>query len=109
MSTFQVETPQAKLEFEILDDQKVVLMRCNTNDLSQEPAAAKAEFTITEVQLSGRNFHHRGATLIDSNPGSALQYVSHNISKTADGKVLAIVQKSPAGELQATQYLITPN
>lgn len=104
MSTFQVETPQAKLEFEILDDQKVVLMRCNTNDLSQEPAAAKAEFTITEVQLSGRNFHHRGATLIDSNPGSALQYVSHNISKTADGKVLAIVQKSPAGELQATQY-----
>lgn len=103
MSGFEVQTKAARLGFEIVEG-KVVLTRMNTNDLSHLSDELKKNFQIAEVQVTGRNFHHKGISFVDTNPGRDLKYVSHVIDEKDDGKLLTVLQKNDAESLSVTSY-----
>lgn len=105
MSTFNVQTNSARLGFEInADNNKIIMTTVNSNDLSQADAEMKKHFQIAEVQVTGRDFHHKGVSFVDTNPGRDLKYVTHNIKDTNNGKLLAIVQEDEEKTLRVTSY-----
>ena len=79
MSTFIVETETARLGFEILENNKIILTAVNSNDLSESDLELKKHMTLTEIQITGKNFHHKGLSFVDTNPGRDLQYVDHAV------------------------------
>lgn len=103
MNNITVTTPAAKLTFEI-DQGHVRLTTFNSNDLSQAPEDVKEHLQIAEVQITGRNFHHKGVSFVDTNPGRDLTYVRHTTTETPNGKQLAIVQEDAEQTLQVTSY-----
>ncbi|EEI71843.1 glycoside hydrolase family 36 protein [Lentilactobacillus hilgardii] len=104
MSSFNVETDSAKLGFEILDNHKIILTTVGTNDLSKVDAELKQHMTLTEVQITGRNFHHKGLSFVDTNPGRDLTYVRHTIEENRAGKLLKVVQEGENRQLEVTNF-----
>ncbi|MCO7127487.1 alpha-galactosidase [Sporolactobacillus shoreicorticis] len=102
MLSFDVETKSAKLGFELLEDNKVILSTVGTNDLSAAGSELKQHMTLTEVQITGRNFHHKGVRFVDTNPGRDLKYVSHEIKENESGKLLKVVQEDEKKQLKTT-------
>lgn len=103
MTTISVKTQAAHLEFEIQDG-SVMMTRVNTNDLGSASQEMKKHFQIAEVQITGRNFHHKGVSFVDANPGRDLKYVKHQIVDQPDGKLLSIQQEDSQHELLVTSY-----
>lgn len=101
MPTFNVTTHSARLGFEINDD-KIMMTVVNSNDLSNANSEMKQHFQIAEVQVTGNNFHHKGVSFVDTNPGRDLNYVTHSIQDTDNGKVLTIVQEDAGKQLRVT-------
>ncbi|WP_238698449.1 hypothetical protein [Weissella paramesenteroides] len=64
MNTFIVETETAKLGFEILENNKIILTTVNSNDLSRSDLELKKNMTLTEIQITGKNFHHKDLVLL---------------------------------------------
>ena len=102
MSVFTVETEATKLGFEVLDDQKVILAVVGSNDLSHSDADLKQHMTLTEVQVTGCNFRHKGISFVDTGPGSELRYVRHEVSATEDGKLVRVLQRAQDLPLEVT-------
>lgn len=104
MSFFSVKTNSSQLGFEILKNHKIILTRVGTNDLSKADSKLKEHMMLTEVQITGQNFHHKGLSFVDTHPGSDLRYVSHKVSDNQTGKLLTVVQQDLAKQLQVTNY-----
>ena len=104
MSTFTIETNAAKLGFEVLDSQKVILTTVGSNDLSGADDELKQHMTLTEVQVTGRNFHHKGISFVDTSPGADLRYVSHEVSDNEAGKLVRVLQRAQDLPLEVTAF-----
>lgn len=104
MNTFIVETETAKLGFEILENNKIILTTVNSNDLSRSDLELKKNMTLTEIQITGKNFHHKGLSFVDTNPGKDLKYINHEIHANAEGKLLVIQQIDTEKQLEVTNY-----
>ncbi|MCH4163150.1 MAG: alpha-galactosidase [Lentilactobacillus diolivorans] len=103
MTNFIVQTDSAKLGFEIYQD-KIILPIVNSNDLSNADSEIKQHLQLAEVQITGRNFHHKGVSFVDTNPGRDLRYVSHHVDDESDGKILAIIQEDTEKSLRVTNF-----
>ncbi|AWP46162.1 alpha-galactosidase [Levilactobacillus brevis] len=103
MLGFEVQTNSAHLGFEVVEG-KIALTRVNTNDLRNLSDELKKNLQITEVQVTGLNFHHKGISFVDTNPGRDLQYVSHTVEDQDDGKLVTIVQKNVVASLSVVSY-----
>ncbi len=103
MESFDVRTAQAHLGFEI-NQGKVALTVMNSNDLSAADDDLKQHLQIAEVQVTGRNFHHKGVGFVDTNPGRDLRYVRHEVHDETDGKLLTIVQEDAERTLQVSSF-----
>lgn len=101
MSIFEVKTESACLGFEI-DGDKIILTKVNSNDLSDADDEMKKHMYLAEVQITGRNFHHKGVRFIDTNPGRDLKYVSHKVHSTENGKIILITQRDDDQSIQVT-------
>ncbi|WP_367376283.1 alpha-galactosidase [Lentilactobacillus kefiri] len=104
MKNIAVDTDSAQMEFEILDNQHVALVKMNQNDLKSLSDAQKQELIITELQITGENFHHKGINLVNSTPGSDLKYASHNVEELSNGKLLTIVTEDSNTNVTVTNY-----
>lgn len=104
MSTFIVETETARLGFEILENNKIILTAVNSNDLSESDLELKKHMTLTEIQITGKNFHHKGLSFVDTNPGRDLQYVDHAVHDNAEGKLVVIQQVDADKQIAVTNY-----
>ena len=104
MSTFTVETKATKLGFEILENRKIILTMVGSNDLSHADEEIKGQMTLTEVQVTGQNFHHKGVSFVGTNPGAELTYVSHEVSENAVGTRVSVVQRSLDVPIEVTAY-----
>jgi alpha-galactosidase len=104
VSAFDVETNSAKLGFERLDDHRIILSTVDTNDLSAADPELKQHMTLTEVQITGRNFHHKGVCFVDTNPGRDLTYISHKVEENENGKLLKVIQEDEKKQLRTTNY-----
>ncbi|WP_137598172.1 glycoside hydrolase family 36 protein [Paucilactobacillus kaifaensis] len=102
-SSFTIQTAKAVLVFELIDN-KVVLSRLNSNDMTSWSEKLKQNNYLTEVQITGKNFHHKGVSFVNSNPGMELEYVSHETTNTDDGKLLSVVQRDPEGQIETVNY-----
>lgn len=98
MKQIVAKTDQAQLIFEIQNN-RVLLVKMNNNDLRDAPDNIKTHFGITELQITGRNFHHKGLSFVDTNPGSDLIYQKHQLSLTETGKQLVITQTDVSGKI----------
>ena len=103
MSEIKVATDQASIKFEI-EDRRIMLTDINSNHLSGEADELKQHMYLAEVQVTGKNFHHKGIKLTDSNPGRDLHYCSHGIENNTFGKLVSIVQHDEAESLAVTSY-----
>ncbi|PTM22876.1 alpha-galactosidase [Lactobacillus sp. PFC-70] len=103
MDKLIVATPAARLGFEI-DQNQIRLTVVNSNDLSTADPELKQHFQLAEVQVTGRNFHHKGVSFVDTNPGRDLKYLRHTITETPNGKQVAVTQVDAAQTLQVTSY-----
>lgn len=103
MPTISVETDSAVLGFELKAD-KIILTRVNTNDLSHVTDELKSHMYLVDVQVTGKNFYHKGVKYNETNPGRDLIYVDHQISTTKTGKRIAITQQTPEHDLQVNSY-----
>lgn len=103
MPTISVETDSAVLGFELKAD-KIILTRVNTNDLSHITDELKSHMYLVDVQVTGKNFYHKGVKYNETNPGRDLIYVDHQISTTETGKRITITQQTPEHDLQVNSY-----
>ena len=103
MKKITVETPTAKLGFEI-DQDKIILTIVDTNDLSDAEPELKKHLQLAEVQVTGRNFHHKGVSFVDTNPGRDLLYRNHTITTLANGKQVAVIQEDADQSLRVTSF-----
>lgn len=103
MPTISVETDSAVLGFELKAD-KIILTRVNTNDLSHVTDELKSHMYLVDVQVTGKNFYHKGVKYNETNPGRDLIYVDHQISTTETGKRITITQQTPEHDLQVNSY-----
>lgn len=104
MTRFEVSTTSTKLVFEVLDDKKVALIQVGSNDLSNVDEETKKQMTLTEVQVTGENIHHKGVGFVATEPGSNLQYLNHQVINMPQGKQLAVVQINRETGLKVTNY-----
>lgn len=104
MTRFEVSTTSTKLVFEVLDDKKVALIQVGSNDLSNVDEETKKQMTLTEVQVTGENIHHKGVGFVVTEPGSNLQYLNHQVINMPQGKQLAVVQINRETGLKVTNY-----
>ncbi|GEP73932.1 glycoside hydrolase family 36 protein [Weissella thailandensis] len=104
MTYITVTTKQAKLKFEVLDNQKVALIQVNSNDLSALTEQQKQQLTITEVQVTGENFHHKGLNFVNTTPGVNLVYQSYQVDELASGKLLKITTQAKKQQLVVENY-----
>ncbi|AYM01613.1 glycoside hydrolase family 36 protein [Levilactobacillus yiduensis] len=103
MENFAVETDHAQLKFEVAQE-KVRLVVMNSNDLRAADDELKQHLQIAEVQVTGRNFHHKGVGFVDTNPGRDLRYVRHTVVDESDGKLLTVVQEDTDHTLRVSSF-----
>lgn len=104
MTYINVTTKHATLKFEILENKKVALIQVNSNDLSALTEQQKQQLTITEVQITGENFHHKGLNFVNTTPGTNLIYQSYQVDERDNGKVLKITSQDNNQQLVVDNF-----
>ncbi len=104
MKELCVSTTNSKLKFEILNNKKIALIQVNINDLSNLTDAQKEHLVITELQVTGDNFHHKGLSFVNTSPGANLTYLTHEVDQLTNGKLLKITSQDPKKRLIVTNY-----
>lgn len=104
MGKISVSTPATTLGLEVLDTGAVALSRVGSNDLSQVDNQNKKQMTLTEVQVTGENIHHKGVGFVSTEPGSSLHYLSHQVTDNDQGKLLTVIQKNKTGNLKVINH-----
>jgi alpha-galactosidase len=104
MKELCVSTTNSKLKFEILNNKKIALIQVNTNNLSNLTDAQKEHLVITELQVTGDNFHHKGLSFVNTSPGANLTYLTHEVDQLTNGKLLKITSQDPKKRLVVTNY-----
>ncbi|MBB1079914.1 alpha-galactosidase [Limosilactobacillus sp. STM2_1] len=104
MKKIEVKTPAASLGFEVLANNKIILSQVNSNDLSTADPQLKDEMRLVELQLTGENIHHKGVGYVETEPGSSLYYVKHQIIEEDNGKTIKIVQEDRNKQIKVISY-----
>ncbi|WP_283678487.1 glycoside hydrolase family 36 protein [Lentilactobacillus sp. Marseille-Q4993] len=102
-TSINVQTDSAELGFEVIDN-RIILTKLNSNDLSDADEELKKHFQITEVQVTGRNFHHKGVSFVDSNPGRDMKFEDYEVTDNELGKLVTIEQVDEENSLKTTNY-----